>query len=198
MNVEPPTGPISPLQKKPVNGIAFTLSPEHIGVVVGPTVEVRAAPKTREEQGSSLFVEGRLGGVPGQHRVQVQRRCLGVSQVELDGLSLPEHLGHGQNPLFVVGSHEVAYQEIPQLRVLVERVHHHTEEEGVPGQLLVSLVEAAEDASQHLEGLLPVELVQDVAVAGRHLHRLSDGPASLGHDSVDLDIAVERDTNRTR
>ena len=86
----------------------------------------------------------------------------------------------------------------PSLGVLVEGVHHHAEEEGVPGQLLVSLVEAAEYGSQDFEGLLPVELVQDVAVAGRDLHGLADGPASLCNDGVEGDVAVESDANRSR
>ena len=83
----------------------------------------------------------------------------------------------------------------PKLRVLVEFVHDHAEEQRVLGKLLVALVKLLERLSQHLEGVPAVQLLEHIVFAGGYLHPLSDRAAALRDDGVHGYIAVQRQSD---
>ena len=106
--------------------------------------------------------------------------------------TLPQRFADGEGTAFAVGAHDVADEEVALLRAFDELVHDDAEEEGVPRQFLVALAEPAEELAEHVQALLAVELQEEVADAGRDLHRLADGAAALGDDSVHGDVPVHR------
>ena len=139
-----------------------------------------------------------VDGIPLQHRRQVLRRRVRVPKVELHQLPFLEHLADGQHPAALVHPHHVADQEVPLLRLVDQRVHHHTKEQRVLHQVPVFLVRLLEQPPQHVDRLLAVQFHQEVPVAAGDAHRLPDRPAPLRHHRLHHDVSRQRNANRAR
>ena len=85
----PPTGPISPMAKKPATGIGPRISWIRLDVVVGLVEQAGAAAVASEEQGTAAGRAGWAGlsRACEQALAEVLVGGLGVADVELDGLA---------------------------------------------------------------------------------------------------------------
>ena len=139
-----------------------------------------------------------VDGVAFQDGGQVLGGGVGVAQVKLHQLAFLQHLADGQHAAPLVHAHHVADQEVALLRFVDEGIHDHAQEQGVLHQVAVPLPRLLEDAAQHVDRLLAVQLHQEVAVAAGDAHRLADGTATLRHHRLHDDVAGKGDAHRAR
>src|SRR5215211_5157632 len=169
--------------------------PEDFGIEVGAAVETLPAPEAGEEEGSG-DVLGQSFLVALEHSVEILGGGFGVAEVEADAHPLLQVLPDGYSAAARVHADQVPDREVPHLRLLAELVHQHPDEERRAREMAVALVEGGEEFPKNLEGGLAVELVEEVSPATRDPHQLADGPAALGDDRVDGDVAAEGDAHR--
>ena len=193
--VPDPTGPISPLQKKPPSGMSPTFPRKR--PVSWSGLPKRCWPRPRQEKRSAPEPGASWWGrrVGAEHGVEVLGGAHRVADVELDDLALAEHLADGKAVALALDAHDVANEEVALDEVRLQGIHHHAKVEGGVDEAAVAFVGALELAAEHLHGLLFVELEQDVALRLGDDVGAADGAAPLRDDGFDPDVAGQRDAD---
>ena len=112
--------------------------------------------------------------------------------MKLDNLSLPQPLSHGQGAGACVHSNDVANEKVPQLRVILKLIHHHSQKQRMAQQLPVPFVQGFVELSQHLQGWFAIQLQEEILLALCNIEGLSNGAATLSYYGVDDNVTVER------
>ena len=120
---------------------------------------------------------------------------IGVAEVEANAHPLLQVFPDGEDSAARVRADEVPDQEVTHARLLAELVHQNADEERSTGETPVVFVQGGEELLHGLEGWSAVELVEDVALATGDAHQLAYGPAALGDEGVDDDVAAESDAH---
>ena len=127
----PPTGPISPPQKKP----ARALIPERLGddarVVVGLGKHVRPAAVAGEEQRPG---RPRAAGRVGERLPEICVRRGGVADEEAQGLADPHRVAERERAGRLVGAEETAHEEVACVVLGPVLVDHEPGEEPARGE----------------------------------------------------------------
>src|SRR5919199_6136115 len=158
-----------------------------------------AAPKTREEESAGDRVCLRQRAlVAGEHGVEVFGGGAGVAEVKADAHALLEIFPDSDSSTLRVDADEVPDQEITHLGLLLELVHSDAQEERCSRKPPITLVKAREQLLQGREGRSPVELVEDVRLAARNPHQLTNGLAALRYYDIHDHVTTESDAYDAR
>src|SRR5512147_2851368 len=98
-----------------------------VGVVVGPSIEVHAAPEAREQERA-----GRRPAVAAQQLVEILRRRPRVAQVELDDHAGPDERADGHRARLAVEPQDVPDEEVALAVLLLLLAHHDADEQRRP------------------------------------------------------------------
>ena len=104
--------------------------------------------------------------------------------MELDCLSLLQHLSYRQSSSAGIDANDVAYQEVAERGLLIELVHGDAQEERMPRELPVMVTQIAKESVEYLQRWPAAQLDQKVSVASRYMHRFPDGPTTLGDNRL--------------
>src|SRR5215210_2137669 len=189
-------GSYLPVAEKAAHGHVTEVLPEDARIEVGVPVEALSAAEAGEKEGTGGACGLGRGLLVGpEHGVEVFGRGLGVAEVEADAHPLLQVLPYGDGAAARVHADEVPDQEVPHPRFLAELVHQDPDEERRAREVAVALVEGGEELLQRLERGSAVELIEEVPVAAGDLHQFSYGPAALGDDGVEGDVAAQGDAD---
>ena len=164
---------------------------EDVAVVVGATKEMFSPAEAGEEEGAGCGRGLIVLDVAIHHGFEVVACGLGVPDVELDDLSLAEHFADDEGPSLLVKAHDVPDEKVAGAELVLEGVHDDAQVKGRVYESAVVVIRPVEDATKEFERALALELHEEVAVAPGYHAGLSDGPASLGNDGVDLEVAMQ-------
>jgi DNA-directed RNA polymerase subunit beta len=164
---------------------------EHVGVVIGPAVQVAPASQAGEQEGPRRRCRSRVleqaPRVVLHVRVEILGRGERVPQVKAHGLPGTRFIADGERAVVGVHAENVADQVPVVPGIVIERLGRDAEEERRARQPLIAIRQPGQEVAQHLERRPAVELDDQVVLRPRHAHRLADGAAALGDDRVDRD-----------
>src|SRR3972149_8932041 len=162
---------------------------EELRVMVFVTEEVDAPSQAREKQCSLGLGWVMSSHVLCQHLLQVFTRGTGISQMELDGLVVSQHLTYHDALFRGVWAEQIADEEVAQSTVLLKLVHDKPQGKGVSKQLPVGIAQSTVNLSQDLGDRAAIHLHQYVPATFGDTHGLSNRTAALGHHGVHQHVA---------
>ena len=177
--LRPPTGPISPAQKKPAVGTPSAVL-EGGRVVVRNLEHVGAASVAGEEQRACGAVRAERLSLDAQRLAEVLVRGRGIADMQPHGLAHSDRLADRDRSRLSVGTDDRPHQEVASLvlgAVLVDdQPDQHTRRRHPP----LFFWEGRDHLAEPLHRRLACELADHVGLGGRDRHLRADRARPLG------------------